>query len=124
MLELPFDVVHKHEKNFEGQQHLDAHREDFNADAWTVLMMLLDGQRLNNPALSQAKITLSLSSRISELRKSNYKVAVNKEWFKDDNGKRIYMEYFLMPPEIERILKLIVSRIRFKKNHKESENLV
>jgi hypothetical protein len=117
-LELPFDVVHTHEKSFEGQQHLDTNRRKFNVKAWDILLMMLDGMRLNHPECTNEKITLSLSSRISELRKSNYKVAVSKEWFKKDN-KKVYKEYFLTDEEILRVRRLIISSLVFTKQIKQ-----
>lgn len=118
-----FDVVHTHEKHPDGQKHLEANRDNFNCDAWDILLLLVELRRLNNPQCQQDKLTLSLSSRISELRKSSYKVNVSKEWFRDPNtGKRIYIEYFLKPEEAERIKSLIFQKLKFKKGNEHTQN--
>lgn len=113
-LEISWDVVHRKEPTEEGQAYINSNRDRLNVTCWELLKMMLDGRRFNHPECTESKLTLSLSSRMSELKNSSYKVSVSKEWIIKD-GKKLYKEYFLSSEEIDRVKNLIIKGLEFNK---------
>ena len=85
-------MIHEHESGTESQQHLDENLDKFKGDLKVVLQLLFSGVRLS--AMELVEKYHIHDRRLRDAIKARPDV-VKKEWKLDDNGKRMYVEYFI-----------------------------
>ena len=108
-------MLHQHESGIESQQHLDENLDKFNGDAKIVMQLLYSGIRLTAMELV-AKYGIA-DRRLRDVIKARPDV-VKKEWKLNDEGKRMYMEYFIppfKPPTKKEVIKFYQQQIDFNK---------
>lgn len=93
---MPEIEIHEHENNQETESFLSEKREDFKSDALFLLHLLYRGHRLNGRQVEMWGIN---SRRLRELILSHKEI--KRDWKKDENDKRIVMEYWLEIPKQE-----------------------
>lgn len=92
---MPEIEIHEFESSDDTETFLNEKREDFKSDALFLLHLLYRGHRLNGRQVEMWGVN---SRRLRELFVSHKEV--KREWKKDENGKRIVMEYWLEIPKI------------------------
>lgn len=85
--------VHKSENNSESEIHLKENRQHFSNQCQQVLELLKSGIRLTRKDGMTIYNINSVERRIKDLIENG--VDVKKEWVRDEEGKKIYVEYFL-----------------------------
>lgn len=89
------NLTHLKENNEDSQQHLDQNRDKFETDCQFLLRLMMGGKRLSDQDVSDMRIN---GRRLRELFAEG---KCKKQWKLNDNGKRMYVEYFCeipMPP--------------------------
>lgn len=90
---LNFDL-HAHENNHDSRSFLEENRLKFSQECEKVYNELLTGRRLT----VRMNFTGHLPKRIEEINHTLERLGkplVNKVWVRDENGKRLYKEYYL-----------------------------
>jgi hypothetical protein len=84
--------IHGRENNPESEQHLQENAQKFSNRCLQVLEILNTGKRLT--VLEAANMGIaSLPRRVKDLRAGGFDVL--DKWVTDENGKRLYKEYFM-----------------------------
>ena len=88
------DFVHYKENNDDTQSHLDANREKYETDAQFLLKQMKRGE-----ILTAQTVVKKYSCEPRRLRDLHNDGKCEKAWKLNEAGKRLYVEYFIPPPE-------------------------
>ena len=88
-------TIHQRESEDDTERHLQENHEKFETDCQFLLKQMLRGERLT------AK-TVVKKYEISDRRLRDLQIAgkCQKEWKLNEQGKRMYVEYFVPLPKI------------------------
>lgn len=90
--------IHDRENSKEAETFLNENRDKFSNQCLLVLKILYSGVRLTvEDALVKYKIA-SLPRRIGDIREAGITI-VKDEWVKDENGKRLYKQWYIEIPK-------------------------
>lgn len=85
--------IHQTENNEDSQRHLQENAQSFSDQCLKVVELLNQGKRLTVLWAANSGIA-SLPRRIKDLRDGGFDI--QDEWVKNEKGKRLYKEYFLI----------------------------
>lgn len=83
-------TLHERENNPDSQQHLDTNRQKFETDAQFLLRQMINGEVLTAKTVVQK---YGVADR--RLRDLEIDGKCEKRWRLNENGKRMYVEYFV-----------------------------
>lgn len=106
---MPEILIHERENNADTESFLMEKRNELQHDAKFLLYLLYQGRRLNGKQVEQWGIN---SRRLRELIVSHKEM--KREWKRDENGKRIVMEYWLDIPRPATKTQLTQAKLQFK----------
>lgn len=86
-------LTHEIENNQDSEKHLSENREKFESDCLFLLKEMMKGRRLSAQDVNDMKIN---DRRLRELFSEG---KCKKEWKLNENGKRMFVQYFI--PKIE-----------------------
>lgn len=85
-------MTHLVENNPDSQQHLDENLDKFKGDMKIVMQLLYSGKRLSAQGLVK---DYGIADRRLRDAIAVRPEVIKKEWKRDKNGKRLYVEYFI-----------------------------
>lgn len=88
------DLIHDMERGEDSQQHLSENKSKFESDATFLLKQMMRGDRLTAKTVVQK---YSMESR--RLRDLFISGKCEKAWKVNEQGKRLYVEYFITTPK-------------------------
>jgi hypothetical protein len=104
------DFVHYKENDTDVQRHLDENRATFETDCMYLLRLMNMGRRLSSQDVHDMRIN---DRRLRELESEG---KCTKAWKFNEQGKRMYVEYFiegLRPPTKGQVVAMFVQKELF-----------